>query len=171
MGHARLLTSIDLPIIDTFHDKVIASLEKKYFFLKYTEDERKIFDQEDAMLNLGWFEDDQLCASLGFIKNREHMCGLADTILDNSPERKLAMLVHVGALSDIRKKGLVSKLTSLGLDVLRQEKFDAIIGAALGENVESGKYLKRNGFSIVGSYSHNRPDGIERTRNVWELTL
>lgn len=140
-------------------NSVLSNLERKEFFIPFTDEEiEEMFDSEKTII-YGAFEDDKLVGTAqlylqeeSYIENIKELIDLQDS--------KVVELGGYLVLPEYRNQGIMKKLESILIDEAKEKEYEYIVITVHPENIPSNKVAKSTGAEIVktanlGDYLRN----------------
>lgn len=126
---------------------VLGGLERKEFFIPYSEWElERLFDESYAPLH-GAYIDDKLVGMAQLYVDQEMLKEYIDVL--GLTGNRVCELGGDLVLPEYRGRGIMSNLIKLELDLAKELKFDYVISMAHPDNIGSNKALKRLGLEYV----------------------
>lgn len=143
---------------------VLNNLERKEFFIPFTDEEIEAMFESEKTIIYGAFEDDKLVGTAqlylqeSYVKNIKGLIGLKDN--------KVVELGGYLVLPEYRNRGIMKKLESILIDEAKAKGYEYIVITIHPENIPSNKVAKSIGAEIVKTT--NLGDYL---RNIYLLNL
>ena len=128
-------------------DTVINDLDRKEFFIPYSEEEKKEFFNNNYSHLYGGYDGNKLVAMSQLIVDNESIEEYYD-ILNIKKSENICELAGYLVLKEYRKKGIMTKLSKMIYKLASELEFDYAIATAHPENISSNIVLKKTGLEL-----------------------
>ena len=126
---------------------VLNNLERKEFFIPFTDKEiEEMFNPENTIL-YGAFDDDKLVGTAQLYLQESYVEDIKKVI--NLEDKKVVELGGYLILEDYRHKGIMKKLESILINEAKGKDYEYIVITVHPDNVASNKVVETTGAKIV----------------------
>jgi RimJ/RimL family protein N-acetyltransferase len=143
----KRVTKADEVEVFNLIDNVLESLERKEFFIPYSEAEKKIFFDDQYAYSYGAYDNGKLIAINQIFLDKslvEEYCEMLN--IDNSK-----IVCELGGFLVLREywgKGIMTKLSEMQYKLAKELDIDYIVATAHPDNIGSCKVLEKLGMNL-----------------------
>lgn len=144
--------------VKLFIDEVLDNLERKEFFMPFTEEEIEDFFDINKIITYGAYHEGKLIGMAQLYIEQSYIENIKNII--NLESNKIAELGGYLVKEEYRKKGIMKKLETILINEAKKLKLEYIVITVHPENIASNKATQYTGAKIVkttniGQYLRN----------------
>jgi len=145
-------------------NKVLNGLERKEFFIPFTDEEiEEMFDPTKTII-YGAFDEEKLVATAQLYLQESYVENIKKIV--NLNERKVVELGGYLVLEEYRNKGIMKKLEAILIDEAKKNNYEYVVITVHPDNIASNKVAEFTNAKIVKTTNLG-----EYLRNIYLLEL
>lgn len=145
-------------------DTVLANLERKEFFIPFTEDEVKELFLENNAITYGAYDGEKMVGTAQLYLNEAYVKEIKEAL--DLQKNKVIELGGYLVLEEYRNQGIMKKLEMLLLEEVKKLDCEYLVITVHPENISSNKVTEFIGAKLVKTTKLG-----EYLRNIWILDL
>lgn len=139
-------------------EKVLNNLERKEFFIPFTEEEIDMMFDDSKVITYGAYNDNTLIGTAQLYLNENYVDEIKEIL--NLKKCSVAELGGALVLEEYRNKGIMKELSKILIEEAKKKKYQCIVITVHPENIASNKTFSHTGAKIaktvnLGNYLRN----------------
>lgn len=164
MFEYRKIDVTEKAILKSLIDIVLASLERKEFFIPFTEEEIDMMFDDSKVITYGAYDNNKLVGTAQLYLNENYVNEIKEILeLKNN---KIAELGGALVLKEYRNKGIIKNLLSILIKEAENKNYDYLVATVHPENIASNKAVLSTNAKIVKTANLG-----EYLRNIYLLKI
>lgn len=143
---------------------VLDSLERKEFFIPFSEEEIEELFDENKTINVGAYDDERLVGTAQLYLDETYVKEIKEK-LDLQSDKVIEMGGYL-VLEEYRNQGIMKKLETLLIEEAKKLGYEYIVITVHPENIASNKATEFTGAKLLKTVELG-----EYLRNIWVLDL
>lgn len=145
-------------------DKVLNDLERKEFFIPFTEEEIDMMFDDSKVITYGAYDNNKLVGTAQLYLSENYVEEIKEIL--NLNNNSVAELGGALVLEEYRNKGIMKQLSRKLIEEAKNKKYEYIVITVHPENIASNKT-----FSFTGAKVEKTVNLGEYLRNIYLLDL
>ena len=145
-------------------DVVLNHLERKDFFVPFTEDEKEQLFKKSEAINMGAYDGERLVGVAQLYLDETYVKQIKEEL--DLQKNKVVELGGYLVLEEYRNQGIMRKLEMLLIEKAKKLAYEFMVITVHPENIASNKVVELTGAKLVKTMKLG-----EYLRNIWVLDL
>ena len=145
-------------------EKVLNNLERKEFFIPFTEEEIDMMFDDSKVITYGAYNDNTLIGTAQLYLSENYVDEIKEIL--NLKNVSVAELGGALVLEEYRNKGIMKELSKILIEEAKKEKYQYIVITVHPENIASNKTFSHTGAKIAKTVSLGK-----YLRNIYLLDI